>query len=168
MAKRSIARKRKKHNRKKWVITPQAPLCALGEVLRVREVFQPIHAHVSIPQKTVVYRPTDKLVFVVLGMLSGAETVSEIQSKVRPDRGLLAAFGYQRCANASVIQQTLDASTQATVASFEVALAQVRLKQGRRHLTSDEAQEGIRVDIDVSPLPIGKHAEGSKKGYIFG
>lgn len=166
MAKRSIARKRKKHNRKKWVITPQAPLCALGEVLRVREVFQPIHDTVSIPQKTVVYRPTDKLVFVVLGMLSGAETVSEIQSKVRPDRGLLAAFGYQRCADASVIQQTLDASTQATVVSLEVALAEVRLKQGRRPRVSDEGQEELRVDIDVSPLPIGKHAEGSKKGYI--
>ena len=166
MAKRSIARKRKKHNRKSWVATPQAPLCALGEVLRVREVFQPLHDTVSIPQKTVVYRPTDKLVFVVLGMLSGAERVSEIQSKVRPDRGLLAAFGYQRCADASVIQQTLDASTEATVASLEAALAQVRLKQGQWHRLSSEGQEEIRVDIDVSPLPIGKHAEGSKKGYI--
>ena len=39
--KRSIARKRKKRNRKTWVVTPQAPLCALGEVLRVREVFHP-------------------------------------------------------------------------------------------------------------------------------
>ncbi|RKU23061.1 hypothetical protein C6499_03940, partial [Candidatus Poribacteria bacterium] len=131
MAKRSIAGKRKKHNRKKWIPTPQAPLCALGEVLRVREVFQPLHDLVNIPQKTVVYRPTDKLVFVVLGMLSGAETVSEIQSKVRPDRGLLSAFGYDRCADASVIQQTLDASTEATVASLEVALAEVRLKQGQ-------------------------------------
>ena len=87
------------------MVTPQAPLCVLGEVLRVREVFQPLHDHVIIPQKTVVYRPTDKLVFIVLGMLSGAETVSDIQSKVRPDRGLLAAFGSPRCADASVIQQ---------------------------------------------------------------
>ena len=70
MAKESIAKKRKKCNRKKWMVTPQAPLCALGEVLRVREVFQPIHDRVSLPQKTVVYRPTDKLIFVVLGMLS--------------------------------------------------------------------------------------------------
>ena len=84
MAKKSIAKKRKKHNRKKWVVTPQAPLCALGEVLRVREVFQPLHDAVDIRQKTVVYSPADKLVFVVLGMLSGAETVSEIQTKVRP------------------------------------------------------------------------------------
>ena len=78
MAKRSIARRRKKRNVKKWVVTSQAPLCAFGEVLRCRQVFQPLHDTVNIPQKTVVYRPTDKLVFLVLGMLSGAETVSEM------------------------------------------------------------------------------------------
>ena len=166
MAKKSIAKNRKKRNRKKWVVSPQVPLCALGEVLRVREVFQPIHDTMSLPQKTVVYRPTDKLVFVVLGMLSGAETVSEIQTKVRPDRGLLGAFGYQRCADASVIQQTLDASTEATVASLEVALGEVRLKQGRRCQVSLASEDEIGVDIDLSSLPIGKHAEGSEKGYV--
>ena len=166
MAKKSIAKKRKKHNRKKWVVTPQVLLCALGEVLRAREVFHPLHDTVDIRQKTVVYRPSDKLVFVVLGMLSGAETVSEIQTQVRPDRGLLGAFGYQRCADASVIQQTLDASTQATVASLEAALAKVRLQQSQRHEVSSAGQEQIRVDIDLSALPIGKHAEGAKKGYV--
>lgn len=166
MAKRSIAKKRKKHNRKKWVVSPQVPLCALGKVLREKSVFQPLHTGVAIPQKTVVYRPTDKLVFVVLGMLSGAENVSEINTKVRPDGALLEAFGYHRCADASVIQQTLDAATEDTVIELEEALTEVRLKQGRGHLTSAKGQEDICVDIDVSPLPIGKHAEGSKKGYI--
>ena len=166
MAKRSIARKRQKRNRKKWVVSPQVPLCALGEVLRVREVFQPLHDMVNIRQKTVVYRPTDKLVFLVLGMLSGAEVVSEIQSKVRPDRGLLGAFGYARCADASVIQQTLDACTEATVVSLESALGEVRLKQGQRCQVSSEGQAELRVDIDLSALPIGKSAEGAKKGYV--
>lgn len=166
MAKKSIARKRQKRNRKRWVVSPQTPLCALGEVLRVREVFQPLHDRVNIGQKTVVYRPTDKLVFVVLGMLSGAETVSEIQSKVRPDSGLLGAFGYSRCADASVIQQPLDASTDATVASLESALAEVRLQQSQRHKAFLVEPEPIRVDIDVSALPIGKHAEGAEKGYV--
>ena len=143
MAKRSIARSGKKHNVKKWVVTSQAPLCAFGEVLRFRKVFQPLHDTVLIPQKTVVYRPTDKFVFLVLGMLSGAETVSEIQTKVRPDRGLLAGFGYQRCADASVIQQTLDASTEATVASLEVALAEIRLKQNQERQVSSGSQETL-------------------------
>ena len=166
MAKGSISKKRRKRNVKKWVVSSQAPLCALGEVLRVRKVFQPLHDMVSIPQKTVVYRPTDKLAFLVLGMLCGAETVSDIQTKVRPDRGLLAAFGYERCADASVIQQTLDAATEETVASLETALAEVRLKQGQKRQVSLETDEEILVDIDLSSLPISKRAEGSEKGYV--
>ena len=164
--KRSIARKRKKRNRKTWVVTPQAPLCALGEVLRVREVFHPLHDAVNIRQKTVVYRPTDKLVFVVLGMLSGAETVCEINTKVRPDRALLGAFGYQRCADASVIQQTLDATTEATVLELETALASMSSEHGVAASGASASQTGVLIDIDLSALPIGKHAEGAKKGYV--
>ena len=99
-------------------------------------------------------------------MLSGAETVCEINSKVRPDRALLAAFGYSRCADASVIQQTLDAATESTVASLESALAEVRCQQGQRREVFSEGQAEVRVDIDLSSLPIGKHAEGSEKGYV--
>ncbi len=166
MAKRSIARKRRRRNVKKWVVTPQAPLCALGEVLRVRKVFELLHDIVSIPQKTVVYSPTDKLVFLVLSMLCGAEPMSDIQTKVRPDRGLLSVFGYESCADASVIQQTLDAATEATVASLEVALAEVRLKQGQKREVSLEPEEEMLVDIDLSSLPISKRAEGSERGYV--
>ena len=166
MAKRSITRKRKKRNRKKWVVSPQAPLCALGEVLGAKSVFQPLHEGVYIPQKTVVYRPTDKLVFVVLGMLSGAETVYEINTRVRPDRALLAAFGYERCADASVIQETLDASTRDTVVSLEAVLADLCAKQRRLCQKSSASQSQIPVDIDLSALPIGKRAQGSKKGYV--
>ena len=166
MAKRSIARKRKKRNRKRWVVTRQAPLCALGKVLRAKSVFQPLHASVDIPQKTVVYRPTDKLVFVVLGMLSGAQTVYEINTQVRPDRALLAAFGYDRCADASVIQETLDAATQDTVVSLESVLGDLCAKQSPLGQGFSASDAQMCVDIDLSALPIGKRAQGSKKGYV--
>ena len=91
--KNKVARKRRRSKQKKWISTSQATLCAMGEVLRSKAVFDPIYEGVFIAQKTVVYRPTDKLVFAVLGMLSGAETISEINTKVRPDRALLSAFG---------------------------------------------------------------------------
>ena len=58
-----------------------------------KQLFDPIHQGVSIEQKTVVYRPTDKLVFPILGILAGAETISEINIKLRPDTVLLNAFG---------------------------------------------------------------------------
>ena len=164
MAKRSIARKGKKRNRKKWVVSSQAPLCALGKVLCAKSLFQPLHTGVNIRQKTVVYRPTDKLVFIVLGMLSGAETVSEINTKVRPDRALLEAFGYHRCADASVIQQTLDAATPETVASLEAALAAVRFKQGQSRQVSLGSQEMLHADIARFRFADWQACRGFKEG----
>ena len=38
-----------------------ASLAALAPVIYEREIFQPIHQKVKINQKTVDYRPTDKL-----------------------------------------------------------------------------------------------------------
>ena len=42
----------------------------------------------------------------------------------------------------------------------------MRLKQGQRRQVSSEGQAELRVDIDLSALPISKHAEGAKKGYV--
>ena len=79
---------------------------------------------------------------------------------------MLGGFGYQRCADASVIQQTLDAATEGTVDSLETALAAVRLKQGERRQVSLETEDKIGVDIDLSSLPIGKHARGQRKDTL--
>ena len=166
MAKSSISRKRKKSKHKKWWFTPQVPLCALGEVLRDKKVFEPIHQDVPIDQKTVVYRPTDKLVFAVLGMLSGAETISEINTKVRVDCALLRAFGYERCADQSVIQQTLNAATQTTVVQLEQALDRIWSTQAQSWTSVVQDKQMLCVDIDLSALPVSKRAEGAERGYV--
>ena len=41
--------------------TGRASLCALGEYLRRRCFFAPLREQVTIPQKTVRYRPIDKI-----------------------------------------------------------------------------------------------------------
>ena len=168
MAKKSIAKKRKKRKQQKTYSTFQAPLCALGEVIQAKDVFATLHEDVSIPQKTVASRPTDKLVFAVLGMLVGAETVSALNTAVRPDVALLRAFGYTRCADQSVIQQTLDAATVATVSELEQVLERLWSTHTRSQTpcVSAEAGEAMCVDIDMSALPASKRAEGSEKGYV--
>ena len=65
-----------------------------------------------------------------------------------------------------MIQQTLDAATKETVASLETALAEIRLKQGRKREVSLATEDEIQVDIDLSSLPISKRAEGSERGYV--
>ena len=75
MAKKRIRRKRKKSNRKVRENSPYAPLCALSALIESRGIFDCIHEMVEIPQKEVDYCPTDKLVFVVLGIMSGCEVM---------------------------------------------------------------------------------------------
>ena len=102
MAKKRLSKKHKKNNNKvdnkvnnKVEITSDhACLCALAPVIRDQNVFEPIHNNVKIPQKKLLYSPTDKLVFLTLGVMSGIQTIYDINYKLRIDKALLKAFGY--------------------------------------------------------------------------
>src|SRR5262249_41907770 len=54
--------------------TGLASLCALGEYLRRHCFFAPVREQVQIRQKTVRYRPMDKLLDALSGILCGAKT----------------------------------------------------------------------------------------------
>lgn len=53
MANKRIAKRRKKGKQKVTHSTSDAPLCALGEVLKEKAFFEPIHQTVDIHQKTI-------------------------------------------------------------------------------------------------------------------
>jgi hypothetical protein len=57
--------------------TGRASLCALGEYLRRHCFFAPLREQVQIPQKTVRYRPIEKVLDGLLGILCGAKTISQ-------------------------------------------------------------------------------------------
>ena len=148
------------------------PLCALGEVLRGKDVFQPIHTSVSIDQKTVVYRPTDKLVFLVLGMLSGAETVSEINTKVRPDGVLLTAFWLKAWIGEAINASPTHAKKNEIHQQKTQKMLQVRgLKRMRRDILSVPGKvcfEGKRVlSIRLNPLyPLIQHVTTALQAFL--
>ena len=168
MANKRIPKRRKKRKQKVNHSTPHAPLCALGEVLQEKAFFEPIHQTVDMHQKTIAYRPTDKLVFVTLGIIAGAETISAINTVLRPQRPLLLAFGYQKCAHQSVIHQTINAATPETVSQLQYAVDSIWQKQSPTALAISSLTESkqITIDIDLSALPVSKHAAGATKGYV--
>jgi hypothetical protein len=171
MAKKKIKRKRKKSKKEIQANSPHASLCAMAPVINDKKIFDPIHEKVHIPQKEVLYRPTDKLVFVVLGIVSGCEAVFDLNQKLRVDRPLLRAFGYRKCADQSVIQTTLNVATQENVRQLEDAL---KVIWGENNLTSSLLENARReervttIDMDLSGMPSSKKAEGAKKGYFSG
>ena len=194
MAKKSISRRKKKRKEKRHpnvdeIATTHVPLCAcgesgrttafIGEVLKEKHLFSEIHHQVEIDQKSLDYRPTDKLVFASIGFIAGAESVYDINSTLRPNKPLLVAFGYEKCADQSVIQQTLglsslrietiNAATDENVSQLEQAINEIFKDNNQTILFLDEDPKGskqVTIDIDLSPLPASKRAEGSKKGYV--
>src|ERR687894_2273913 len=102
--------------------TPHATLVALGLKVCQLDLFRPIREQVHIKQKTVRYTPTDKLYDAWIAILAGAHGLVEVNTRVRSDPVLQAAFGRTSCAEQSVIQETLDACADTTVQQLEQAL----------------------------------------------
>ncbi len=59
------------------------PLAALALLITCRKIFDHIHQTVKIPQKKVDYSPSNKRVFVIIGIMSGCEAVFDLNRKLR-------------------------------------------------------------------------------------
>ena len=91
--------------------TGSASLAAIGIKLRALKLFDPIENMVQIAQKTIKDSPSDKLSDAFISLLAGAHGLVEINTRLRADAALQQAFGRSRCAEQSVVQDTLNAST---------------------------------------------------------
>ena len=148
-----------------WYDSAHASLCVLGTYLRRTGFFAPLEAHVQIQQKTLKYTPVQKLEMFFVALLAGAKAVSQTSTTVGVDPALWKAFGLPGCADQSVIAATLDAATEVDVAALQAALGETfrHYSQAARH---DLAKELLVLDVDLSPLPASRHAEGSTRGYL--
>lgn len=140
-------------------------LAGVGAKLNSLDLFGPIDEQVQIPQKTVKDSPTEKLYDGFIGILCGAQGIVEVNKLVRSDPGLQQALGRERCAEQSVIQETLDASTGETVEQMEAAIAEIyrHHSQGYQH---DYAAHIQVLDADMSGQPCGPKAAFATKGYF--
>src|SRR3989454_6690028 len=102
--------------------TSCASLAALGIKLRDLKVFHPIEQTVQIAQKTIKDSPSDKLYDAFISLLAGAHGLVEINTRLRADAALQRAFGRSRCAEQSVVQDTLNACTAQIVKQMEQAM----------------------------------------------
>jgi hypothetical protein len=145
--------------------TGHASLCALGEYLRRRCFFAPLQEQVKIAQKVVKYRPVEKLLDGLLGMLCGAKTIAQSHVTIKVDPAVQRAFGRKGCAEQSTIARTLHACTAANVAQLERVSWYYLQRYGATPRHPFQA-ELLWVDADVTPMPIGAKAEGSERAWL--
>jgi hypothetical protein len=111
--------------------TGHASLAPLGAKLRAIDLFDPIRQHVAMPQKHVLDAPADKRFDALIAVLAGAHGLCEINTRLRCDPVLQRAFGRERRAEQSVVQDTLDAATTDTFRQMLYACDAIFARHGR-------------------------------------
>lgn len=148
-----------------WHDSAHASLCVLGSYLRRTDFFAPLERQLQMHQKTLKYTPVQKLEMFLVALLAGAKAVSQTNLTLGVDAALCQAFGLPGCADQSVIAATLNAASPADVMALQAALGDIfqRFSQARRQ----DLSKGLLVlDVDLSPLPASRQAEGSERGYM--
>lgn len=141
------------------------PLGVLGYCLTRTHYFDTIFSEIRLPLKTVTHAPKDKLLDLLVSILAGCRSVVQVNTRIRPDLVLAQAWNRSRFAEQSSLMRTLDI--------FDaVGLTQLRqgsealFRRESRTLTHNFERDWLWLDIDLTPLPISKHAEGSSKGHM--
>jgi hypothetical protein len=149
----------------KLVNTQYASLAVLSAHYQQKLTLEPLE-EVRIPLKTRDFSPCDKLIQVLLSILAGCETLSEVNVRLKPELGLAKVWQWDRFADQSSLSRTLDALTLKQIDRLRGATARI----WRSHsLTRGHDWRGhLWLDFDLSGLPCGKQAEESRKGYFSG
>jgi hypothetical protein len=143
--------------------TSFAPLGVLGYCLTRSQFLAPVWAELDLPLKTVAHTPQAKLLDIVVSMLTGCRALAQVNTRLRPDIALARAWGRDRFADQSTLTRTLDAFSATEVAQLRHG-SNALFQRHSYALRHDFGLEWLWLDIDLTPLPISKHAEGSTKG----
>jgi len=147
------------------VNTQYGPLAALSTHYQRKQVLEPLKT-VAVNMKTVVYSPIDKLQQVLLSILSGCEYVSEVNTRLKPDRSLAKVWQHERFADQSTLARTLDGLTLMNI--DQLRTAGTTIWHQHSHTLAHDWRGFLWLDFDLSGLPCGKGAEASTKGYFSG
>ena len=145
--------------------TQYAPLGMLLALYQQKQVLQPLEM-VTTTAKVVHFSLTDKLEQVLVSILSGCDTISEVNTKLRGDIPLAKAGGWECFADQSTLSLALDSLSQMNIEQLRGATTQIVQRYGKtpRH----DWRGFLWLDYDLSGLICSQQAEGSERGFFSG
>jgi len=145
------------------VNTQFAPLVALSVLYQEKNLFQPLQ-QIAIHTKERNFSLSDKLIQVVLSILAGCETLSEVNPKLGSEIGLASVWGWERIADQSTLSRTLDQLSLEQIDQLRLATNRIwrSFSQTWRH----NWHGYLCLEYDLSGLPCSARAEASQKGFF--
>ena len=145
--------------------THYAPLAILTAHYQQNQVLHPL-AEVQIAMKTRDFSAQDKLKQVLVSILSGCETFSDINSSLKHELALAQTCGWPRFADQSNLSRSMDALTQMNIEQLRTAVKEIWYPNSQ--VQQHDWRGFLWFDFDLSGLTCGKLAQQSQKGYFSG
>ncbi len=141
-----------------------APLVALGCYVREQDLLSPLWSRLHFSQPTHTDNPCGALLDGWVSILAGCRSISQVNTRIRPDPLLAQAWGRERFCEQSTLARVLDGCQASQV-------EQVREGVEALYRWIGQAPQGawpgeLTVDIDLTGLLAGKQAQGASKGYF--
>ena len=143
------------------------PLGVVGYCLSRSKFLAPVFTELDLPIKKIDHGANDKVLDVLVSILAGCRAIYQVNSRLRPDLALAQAWGRAQFASQANLARTLDAFTEETVAQLRRG-SEALFRRESQTLRHDFEQKRLWLDIDLTPLPASKYAQGSAKGKIQG
>ena len=145
------------------VNTQFAPLAALCAHYQGKKVFQPLE-EVEMLGKIRDFDPISKVIQILLSLLAGCDTLSEVNCKLKPEVSLAQACGWPRFADQSNLSRLLDGLTLKQLEQLRSATTQIWRAHSRA--IKHDWRGYLWLDYDLSGLPCSEQAEASQKGFF--
>jgi hypothetical protein len=142
--------------------TQYAPLGLLLALYKQKQVLQPLE-NVTTTAKIVDFSLSDKLQQILASILAGCDTISQVNTHLKGDP-IAQSGGWERFADQSTLSLALDSLTLMNIDQIRMATNQIRRNHGET--ATRDWRKFLWLDYDLSGLPSGRQAEGSKKGYF--
>jgi len=125
-------------------------------------VLQPLK-NVTTTAKIINFSLVDKLQQILVSILAGCDTISEVNTKLKGDP-LAQSGGWTGFADQSTLSLALDSLTLMNIEQLRTASCQIW--QTYAATMTHDWRGFLWLDYDLSGLPCGRQAEGGKKGYF--
>jgi hypothetical protein len=106
----------------------------------------------------------DKLIQILLSIFTGCVTLSEVNSRLKPELGLATVWGWDRIADQSSLSRTLDALTLKNIEQLRASTTTI-WRTGSQ-IQEHDWRNYLWLDFDLSGLPCSSHAQESQRGYF--
>jgi len=145
--------------------TKYAPLAALFYYYQHNDILKPLES-VKLSMKVRDFSFSDKLKQILLSIMSGCETFSEINVSLKHERALAKACDWERISDQSNLSRSIDVLTLMNIEQLEEAKKDILGFHSQ--LKQHDWRNFLWFDFDLTGLTCGKLAEESKKGYFSG